>query len=139
MTYRERISKLIKDKSYGSDEYEFALSAYDAYVEKFGPVKAENGKDDNDFFGDGGKFDTFLKQDYDEDVIIEACIKHKIAMRDRQYGDSLIDEGVNLIRKGFRIRDNTTHLAHSDFIADRPRTYTVSLVGIHDEPQTIKN
>lgn len=139
MTYRERISKLIKDKSYGSEEYELALSAYEVYVKKFGPVESKSGKDESVFFGDGGVFDTFLAKEYDEDVFIEACIKHKIAMRDRQYGDSLIDEGVNLIRKGFRIRDNTTHLVHSDFIGDRPRTYTVPLVGIHDEPQTIKN
>lgn len=132
MTFSNKISELIKNDGYTTN---LALYAFEAYRKKHGITSDPNGGEHNDFFADGSPFEEFLKKELDLDVIIAGCVKDRCAEKAKDFAAELVILGEKLIRRGYRISDDNSLLVHSDFLADKPRTHIVSLVGIHDDDE----
>lgn len=132
MNYRQRINQLVKDASFGSEEYQVALYAFEAHQKLHGEVKPTKNVENGDFFAEGGSFDTFLGIEYDENVIIDACVRMKTVKLDNERASKMIEEGERMIREAYRIRDRNSIVYHADFMGERERSHSVSLVGIHD-------
>ena len=126
-TYRERCDELVKTGLY---DFTLALNVYLAYVEKYGAVKANN--ENATFLEDGGVFETFLAMGAKDDVFVRGLEMLHNRRKETELGDSLIIRGEDLIREGYRLRDNASFLSHYDYMAHVPRHHAVILAGIHD-------
>lgn len=133
MTFSNKISELVKNEGYTTN---LALYAFEAYRKKHGITSDPNGGEHCDFFAEGSPFNEFLKKELDLDVIIEACVKDRCAEKAKAFANELVILGEKLIRKGIRISDDNSLMVHSDFMGEHPRTYSVSLVGIHDDGES---
>lgn len=128
MTYRERTRKYVEDEiNYGVG---FAVYAYKEHVKKHGDFDCG----EVDFFSDEGRFQKFLNTEADEDVIESTLVRYGVMSEKADKANKMIEEGEKLIRQAHRILDDISYVAHpGDYVADRPRTHRVSLVGIHDD------
>ena len=129
MNYRERTKKYVEDETnYGIG---FIVYAYKEHVKKHGDFDCE---EDVDFFSDEGRFQKFLNAEADEEVIEATLVRYGGMVEKIEHANKMIEEGEKLIRKAHRILDDVSYVAHPmDYVADRPRTHNVSLVGIHDD------
>lgn len=126
-TYQERCKELTETGIY---DFTLSLNVYLAHVEKNGAVKAKN--ENAHFLEDGGAFDTFLAMEAQEDVFVRGLEMLHNRRKETELGDTLIIRGEDLIREGYRLRDNASFLTHYDYMAHVPRHHAVILAGIHD-------
>lgn len=118
-TFREAISELLKTVY---DPY-VGIDIYAAYRRKHGITNI----DTRDFFRKGGEFDSFLDKELEVDVFQDGVEHFKSKSKKAREGELLIEEGEDLIRKGYKMIDESSHLASRSLNGKDSRTHIVHL------------
>lgn len=102
-TYRDAISNLLKTEDFNIF---VGIDIYFEHCRRHGITDI----DSTNFFNRGGRFDSFLDIDVEDDVLRAGLESYAKRCDSYKKGRVLIREGEELIKKGYKLMDDSSHV-----------------------------